>query len=145
MLCELEDALLVQRQGVADDDVQAVDRSFHTMQRLILALAEAREQRRLLLDGLGIARDVPLSALEVELGTRLTESARAVLQELQQKALIIARAIESNRQILVSALADNDAYARALFGEPLRGPVYDAGARETTGKHHGGAFLNQRI
>lgn len=145
LLRDLQATLRIQRQGVADDDVEEVDRSLYAVYHLLLALADVREKRRLLTRELGLSNDVPLGALEVELGARLTEPARDVILQLQTKALTLVREIKGNRQVLASALAENNAYAQALYGEPLQGPVYDAGARHVSSMRHGGALLNQQV
>ena len=104
----LEDLIGVmrkQRSAVAADDLQGVDDSVFATHRILVTLGEARRQRRSLGPPDRWHRGLGLRALDDVLGDRMTDTLRDARDGLRAAALILAREVEMNRQILRSALS----------------------------------------
>src|SRR3990172_1616109 len=97
LLAELGGILRRQRQGVATDDVDAVDASVFSANRVIHTLGEARRRRRAVLGILGGNANAPLEELERVLGPEMTPEVIVARERLWTEAAGVAREIEVNR------------------------------------------------
>ncbi len=129
-----------QRDAIAADDLEAVDRTSNAMQCVLFTLNEARSRRRSIARILG-AGDVAIGDIEDLLGDRMNDAIRAARDELRTAARCLSNEIAINRRVLRSALAINDAYAARLTG--ARSAVtYRDGAPPVAGRS--GVLLNCR-
>ena len=131
-----------QRSAVAIDDLQAVDDTVFATHRVLATLGEARKRRRTLNTMLGAREDTPIDALDGLLGSRMTESLRAVRKALQQSAKMLSQEVAVNRHVLRSALANGDIYLRTLAGAPAPS-TYTPQCTAPDGIR-GGALINLR-
>lgn len=113
---ELNTIMLRQREAVAADDLQSVDDSVYSVQRVLFTLGEARKRRRAINERLGFEADIPLRELLESLGARATDTLRTAREGLQTAARALSREVSVNRQVLREALAEGDEYVRALTG-----------------------------
>jgi capsid protein len=143
IVCELRDALIQQRAGVASSEAAAVNASVDAIGRILLTLEEARSHRtgivaalagdpRLGLDRLEAALGAPLSARVEEARAGLCRAAGEVAHEVAINRAVLRRAVEAGEaflQALFSATADPP----AVYGSPQR--------REESGA---AVFLNRK-
>jgi hypothetical protein len=118
LIGELTDVMLRQRSAVGADDLQAVDDSVFATHRLLLTLGEARKRRRGINTLLGWREDAGVKQLEELLGDAMSPRLRTERDELQSAARELSREIEINRRVLREALANNEAFVRAMCGAP---------------------------
>jgi hypothetical protein len=114
---ELIAILLQQRDAVAADDLAAVDRASHALQRSLFTLADARRRRRVIGEMLG-ANDANLPRLEALLGDQMTAEVDDARSQLVALAGALAREVETNRRILRQALVANDRHVATLVAIP---------------------------
>jgi hypothetical protein len=145
LLDDLGVVLRRQRNGVAGDDVQAVDESVFAAHRVMRTIEEARRRRRTLIGILTGAEDVSIHDLDEALGVRMTGALTTGRDDLESAALALSREIAINREVLRAAIETGDEFVRALCGAPAA-PVSGYGERTThTGPAGGGVLLNQRV
>ena len=130
-----------QRAAVGADDLQGVEESVYSMQRVLHTLGEARKRRRALNVRFGQAEDLNLRDLEIALGAGFTPRVRDAREELQNAAQTLSGEVAVNRRVLREALAASDEYVRALFGGGMPQPLYTESA---AGDGHTGARLLDR-
>ena len=130
---ELIAILLEQRDAVSADDLAAVDRASHALQRSLFTLADARRRRRGIGEMLGAA-DASLPRLEALLGDHMTPEVDDARAQLVAVAGALAREVETNRRILRQALIANDQHVATLTA-PAEVIAYRAkpAARRATG------------
>lgn len=145
LLGELGTIVRRQREGVAREDVEAVDDSVFAAHRLLRTIGEARRRRRSLLEVLTGAGDVGIHELDSALGARMSAALRAARDELYATANALSREIALNRRILQEALRAGDEYMRTLCGAPSQSAVYDAGARPAGEMQQSGLLLNRQV
>jgi len=133
LLAELGGILRRQRQGVATDDVDAVDASVFSASRVIHTLGEARRRRRAVLGILGGTADAPLEELERVLGPGMRPEVIVARERLWTEAAGVAREIEVNRRVLRHVMHDRNRRVRALCLPPVcsHDPVLEPGCRGT--------------
>lgn len=141
----LEDLTLVlrqQRDGVAGNDLEAIDASVYAAQRVLLTLQQARKRRRTLLGLLAGREDVGLGELEEVVGPAdLTAQVRAARDALQRAARSLARELDVNRRVLNGAIAVGDELIRAMVGGDPRPALYTPDAHAPDGAGGGGGSL----
>lgn len=145
LLCDLTETLRRQREGVARDDVGAVDDSVFGAHRVLRTLGEARRRRRGLLEQILGAEDLPLSAWSDAFGSWLTPELRDACSRAQVAAETLAREIEINRAVLRSALAANNGFIRALAGGPATAVAYSAESASPVEVARGGALIDREV
>lgn len=118
LIDDLTETVLRQRAAIAVDDLQAVDDSVFATHRLLLTLAEARKGRRAINAMAGCREETGVKHLEDALGPWMTPSLRSAREELQGAAARLSREIGINRRILREAIANSDAFVRAVVGAP---------------------------
>ena len=150
LLDELIAIMRRQRAAVAADDLQSVDDSTYSTQRVLVTLAEARRKRHALNRLLGGADTLEIQRLEQVLGARMTEPLRQARDELQAAALALSGEVEINRQVLRQALATGDDYVRAVYGAPEPRQLYAGGNGQGGGAgsgtpRQGGILINRQV
>jgi hypothetical protein len=128
---------------VARDDLQAVDESVHSVQRVLFTLGEARKRRRLLNLRLGRPEDSSLRELGEALGAHATPAFRTAREGLQHAAATLSEEVAVTRKLLREALASNDQYVRQLYGSAEAPTGYGEGIGPAT-TLLGGLLLNRR-
>lgn len=116
LIDELIGILKQQREAVAADDLQRVDDSVFSVQRVLLTLGEARKRRRALNVRMGQAEEIALRDLLEALGPRANDDLRALRAGLQESARTLTREVSTNRQILRVALTTGEELVRTLAG-----------------------------
>jgi len=124
LIGDLVNALRVQRNAVAADDIAGIDDSVFAAQRILLTLAQARTRRRTLLHIMTGREDVPLGELEAVLGVAATPSMLLARDDLREQAQVMGRELEVNRRILSGAIEAGDHLLRALTGTTSEPPSY---------------------
>lgn len=125
----LEELVLVmrrQRAAVAADDLQALDDSVFATYRVLATLGEARRRRKSVNRLLGGAEDMNVNDLEEILGDRATPDVIAARNALQEIAAALSREVDTNKQVLRSAMDNGNDYVQKLFGAPQPSPTYTA-------------------
>ena len=103
LLDELARVLVTQREGVSGDDLQALDESVFSANRVFRTLQEARQRRRTLLQLIGTDEDCDLRDLESALGPGVTPELLGVRDELLESAERLARELTMNRRVIDGA------------------------------------------
>jgi phosphate uptake regulator len=116
LIDELIAIMQKQRESLAADDLQGVDDSVFSVQRVLHTLAEARKRRRSLNVRLGHPEDLSLRDLLESMGPYATDELRASREALQLSARNLAREVSTNRQILREALTTGEDLVRTLAG-----------------------------
>lgn len=132
LINDLIDVMLRQRSAVGADDLQGVDDSVFATHRLLLTLGEARKRRRGINSVLGWREDAGVKQLDELLGAAMPARIRTERDELQAAARRLSREIEINRRILREALANNEAFVRAMRGAPAEATPAGYGATVPT-------------
>lgn len=146
LLLNLLQILRSQRNGVAQDDLQAVDDSVYSAQRVLLTLAEARRRRRSLMQIVGGAEDGNLDDLERALGPLMDDEMREARNELTAAARLVAAELDINRRVLQSAIRTGETYVKALYGVSENQGVYTPAAEPAGGGQPGaGLLLNRQV
>jgi hypothetical protein len=123
----LEELMLVMRQqraAVSADDLQALDDSVFATYRVLATLGEARRRRKSVNRLLGEAEDMNVNDLEEILGDRATPDVIEARNALQQTAMELSREVDTNKQVLQSAMDNGNDYVQKLFGTPQATPTY---------------------
>lgn len=139
LLEELARILRRQRSGVSENDLEVLDDSVYSAQRVLLTLQQARRRRRSLLDLLTGREDAPLGDLDQILGHRMTDELRRARNELLAAAEGLGRELELNRRVLRFAAHAGDRLIRALIGAPESSTMYGPESGDTGAP---GALLN---
>jgi FlgN protein len=139
----LRDTILRQRDGVARDDVTAVDDSVFAMQRTLVTLQVARRQRRAICRRIFGSEDTPLRDLDSALGADMTDALRTERDALLAAARRLARDIEINRRVLQQALHQGSALVPVLAGG-AESPTYTGPMDPGTDRAAGGLVLDTR-
>lgn len=116
--------LLLQRSAVSQDDIDGIDDSVFSAQRILLSLSEARTRRRTLLQLMTGREEIPLSDFEDELGPTATPELIQARNDLRDAAQVMARELEVNRRVLSGAIGAGDQLIRTLTGTPQQAPSY---------------------
>lgn len=146
LLLDLQDVLQRQRNAVAKDDLPVVDETVYSAQRIFRTLAEARRQRRAILEILGLDREASVDALEELLGSRMTVDLGLARSELQEAARRVSRELSVNRKILQGAIATGEDLIQGLRGASAKGAgVYGPGSGTGAPKGDGGFIINRQI
>lgn len=123
----LEELMLVmrkQRAAVSADDLQALDDSVFATYRVLATLGEARRRRKSVNRMLGGAEDMNVNDLEEILGERATPDVIAARNALQHAAMELSREVDTNKQVLKSAMDNGNDYVQKLFGTPQPTATY---------------------
>jgi hypothetical protein len=144
LLDRLRDVLSDQRNGVARDDLEAVDESVYAAQRILLTIAEARRRRRSLMQLLGGVADVSLDDLERALGPLMDDEIRRARSELEAAARRLAAELDINRRVLQSAIRTGETYVRALYGAAGEASAYSPDASQNA-QAGTGLLLNRQV
>jgi hypothetical protein len=137
LLSELNGILRRQREGIARDDLQAIDDSVFAAHRILGTLKEAQRRRRTMLEILTGTQTTPLEDLEESLGREVTPALLAVRDRLNQEARALAREIRVNRRVLQGAMEQGSRMIQVLRGAAE--PNEPGAAREA------GALIDQRV
>lgn len=116
LLAELGGLLRLQREGVAMADIDAVDASVISANRLIHTLHEARRRRDAILAILGGGAGTPLEELELVLGPEMSPDLIVARERLWTETAGVAREVEVNRRVLRHIMRHRDRpdYASAV-------------------------------
>lgn len=144
LLEELARVLVTQREGVAKDDLEALDESVFAAHRIFRTLQEARQRRRTLLELVGATPDVELDDLEAALGAAMADDLRASRDQLLDAAKNLARELAMNRRVLDGAMAVGEQLLEIFIGGSENPALYDPGADSGRGGN-AGAILNTRV
>jgi hypothetical protein len=123
----LEELMLVmrkQRAAVSADDLQALDDSVFATYRVLATLGEARRRRKSVNRLLGGAEDMNVNDLEEILGDRATPDVIEARNALQQAAMELSHEVDTNKQVLKSAMDNGNDYVQKLFGTPQPTATY---------------------
>lgn len=126
LLEELVNVMQKQRAAVASDDLQALDDSVFATYRVLATLGEARRRRKSVNRLLGEAEDMNVNDLEAILGDRATPAVIAARNALQDAAVTLSREVDTNKQVLRSAMDNGNDYVQKLFGNPQPTATYEA-------------------
>lgn len=144
LLDELVRVMVLQRESIAADDLQAIDESVFSAQRVLRTLQEARRRRRTLLELIGVDRDLPLRELEHRVGPAVSQGLSDSRDALLAAAETLSRELTSNRQVIHGALTIGEQLLRVFTGTAERPILYDQGAESEQGSA-AGALLNTRV
>jgi len=144
LLGELIGVLRGQRQGVAEDDLEAVDRSIHASHRLLMTLGTARKHRRDLIRVLTGDPEHPLATLPERLEPP-DPHLRSQVQALRTRARIVSAELELNRTILNEALESGGEELRALLGGEGNDELYGSRAQGGRSGPPPGRIFNRTI
>lgn len=145
LLGELGETLRMQREGVAHDDVEAVDDSVFRSHRVLRTLGEARRQRRALVERITGQQELPLRDWAPVFGHRLTPELRHACDRAQEAAAVVAREIEINRTVLRQALGSSNAMIRSLTGSGDRPVSYAAETAAPVESARGGVLIDREV
>ena len=146
LLSDLRVILKTQREAVSAEDLAGVDDTIFSAQRIFRTLAEARTQRRTLLEILSGNPDLPLSDVESALGPGITPEVVEALEDLRVVALELSGDLEVNRQVLKGAIQSGEDLLHALTGAENEDPgTYGPGAEATTGPSDHGLIINRQV
>ena len=126
LLEELVNVMQKQRAAVASDDLQALDDSVFATYRVLATLGEARRRRKSVNRLLGSAEDMNVNDLEETLGDRATPELIAARDALQAAAVALSKEVDTNKQVLKSAMENGNDYVQKLFGAPQSPATYVA-------------------
>lgn len=144
LLDELNKVMVRQRESIARDDLEAIDESVFSAQRVLRTLQESRRRRRSLLELIGVDRELPLRELEEQLGSVVNDTLARSRDELLASAEALSRELNSNRQVIDGALTVGEQLLRAFTGNTEPSPLYQPGAEPDKGGTTG-ALLNTRV
>lgn len=146
LLLDLQDVLQRQRNAVAKDDLPVVDETVYSAQRIFRTLAEARRQRRAILEILGLDRETSVDSLEELLGSHMTVDLGLARTELQEAARRVSRELNVNKKILQGAISTGEELIQGLRGASGKGTgVYGPGAGSGAPRGDGGLIINRQI
>lgn len=145
LLDELRKVLVRQRESIARDDLEAIDESVFSAQRVLRTLQEARRRRRSLLELIGVDRELPLRELEEQLGSVVSDVLATARDELLVAAATLSRELNSNRQIIDGALTVGEQMLRVFTGNTEPAPLYHPGTDTDKNGGAAGALLNTRV
>lgn len=144
LLERLEEILDTQREGVADDDLEAVDGSVYAARRVLLTLSEARRRRRGILRTLFGDPDLPLRELEDAVEGEVPSAVLDARDALLQSAARLSRVVKSSQRLLEEAMEENDRHLRQLHGSSGASSGYGASGEET-GDGEAGRLFNRQV
>ena len=144
LLDELARVLVAQREGIAADDLLAVDESVFAANRLFRTLQEARQRRKTLLQLVGAGEELPLRELDKGLGLLMSPEVGAARDRLIESAESLARELSVNRQVIGGALAVGEKLLEIFIGGAEQPTLYDEGAAPRGGGGSG-AIVNTRV
>ena len=142
LIDELIGIMRAQRDAVAADDLQAVDDSVFSVQRVLHTLAEARKRRRALNVRFGQSEDVALRDLLESMGPYANDDLQGARDTLKVSARTLASEVTTNRQILREALTTGEEMVRTLAG--FAAPRVGYGETLGSGDPMRGSFLVNR-
>lgn len=145
LLDELGKVLIRQRESIGKDDLEAIDESVYSAQRVLRTLQEARRRRRSLLELIGVDRELPLRELEDQLGAVVNDVLAVARDELLTAAEALSRELNNNRQVIDGALNVGEELLRVFTGNNEPAPLYQAGAAADKNGGAAGALLNTRV
>lgn len=146
LLLDLREVLKRQRAAVAQDDLAIVDETVYSAQRIFRTLAEARRQRRAILEILGVDREASVDALEGILGVRMTMDLRLAQEELKEAARRVSGELDVNKKILQGAISSGEELIRGLRGGSDKSSgVYGPQASPPPSQGDGGLIINRQI
>ena len=145
LLDELGKVLVRQRESIGKDDLEAIDESVYSAQRVLRTLQEARRRRRSLLELIGVDRELPLRELEDELGAAVSDVLAVARDELLSSAEVLSRELNNNRQVIDGALSVGEQLLRVFTGNTDPPPLYQPGAEADKNGGAAGALLNTRV
>ena len=116
--------LRLQRSAVTQDDIDGIDDSVFSAQRILLTLSQARTRRRTLLQLMTGREEIPLSDFEDEFGPTAPPELIQARNDLRDAAQVMARELEVNRRVLSGAIEAGDQLIRTLTGAPKQAPSY---------------------
>ncbi len=144
LLEELATTMRRQRQGVAADDVQAVDESVYGSWRVMRTLQEARRHRALLTEQLLDTDESPRD-WDAGLSATLPAALRSARERLLATAASVAREIEINRRVLASALRTGEDAVRTLLGGATASPAGYGAAATPAAAPASSSFINRQV
>jgi len=144
LLDDLMGVLLRQRDGLASNDVAALDDSVYAAQRVFLTIQQARRRRRTLCQLLFGREDVELRTLEDVLGDAPSGELFAARDRLLEAARRLERELRVNRRVIDGALDLGDRLIRALGGAGNT-TVYAPPSAKDAKSPPAGALLNTRV
>lgn len=146
LLLDLKEVLQRQRAAVAQDDLAIVDETVYSAQRIFRTLAEARRQRRAILEILGVDREAGVDALDGVLGGRMTIDLSLAQEELREAARRVSGELNVNKEILKGAIASGEGLIRGLRGGSDKSSgVYGPQADVQPSRGDGGLIINRQI
>ncbi len=125
---DLTRVMTAQRSSIAADDLEAIDESVFSAQRVLRTIQEAREQRRTLFQLLGLNANTSLRELDEVLGAGLSSELRTSRDRLLDAAQSLSRELTSNRQVIDGALSVGDQLLRVFTGDAETPTLYAEGS-----------------
>lgn len=144
LLDELARVLVAQRDGISQDDLDALDGSVFSAHRVFRTLQEARARRRSLLELVGVPSDTSLKDLAEALGPRMTDEVSDALGALLSSAEALARELQMNRRVIDGAMAVGERLLRLFTGAEQQPALYAAKAGPDV-RGNAGSLLNTRV
>ncbi len=145
LLLDLQEILQRQRSAVAREELAVVDETVYAAQRIFRTLAEARRQRRALLEILGVDREVGVDDLDTLLGPRMTLELDLARSELKEAARRLSGDLQVNKKILQGAIAAGDGLIEGLKGGKGKDPGTYGPEAQVRSKGDGGLIINRQI
>ena len=147
LLSDLSAILQAQREAVASEDLTGVDDTIFSAQRVLRTLAEARIQRRTILEILCGDPDVPLDDLEDTLGPGVTPELAGSISNLRAIALDLTGALEVNRKVLRGAIRSGEDLIKVLGGggTDRDAGTYGPGAQQPVSRGDHGMIIDRQI
>ena len=140
MLDTMANVMRTQRDGVARDDIEAVDQSVFATHRLLVNLGEARKRRRQINQLLGETTDLSVAAICDFFGGNLPQEVSDAADQLAAAGRALQREVEVNRRVLRHAIESGDRYVRALAGAATGAGTAGTPLRPDTG----GSLVDRR-
>jgi hypothetical protein len=142
---DLGEALVQQRNAVANDDADAVNASVEAIGRILLTLNEARSRRTGIVSSITGNGPVPLDRLEQLIGQPLPTRLSETVMELRRSAQKASHEVAINWSVLRRAVETGEAFLQTLFSSVVDPePVYRPSDRKEEGRG-GPGFLVDRM
>ncbi|MFQ5538159.1 MAG: flagellar export chaperone FlgN [Gemmatimonadota bacterium] len=144
LLGDLVEVLKHQREAVATEDLQTIDESVYSAQRVLLTLQQARYRRHQLFLLLTGKEDMALRELAKELGKDMTEDLGKAIRILEEGVAELARELEINRRVIQGAFESGDRLLKAISAGPPQSGTYGIVSHRPAGGA-GGGLLNTQV
>jgi flagellar biosynthesis/type III secretory pathway chaperone len=134
LIRRLTQSVLDQRDAIASNEIAHVEASVFALQRILQTLAQAKVNRRNLLEIVGWA-DVGLEDLPATAGDAFTAELSVARDELLEAVMHLRRELTLNGEILTTVISGGQEFLRALVDtEPSGGYSAQGGNAQAQGQ-----------